>query len=94
MHFCTISQALYGGAASHFAGVGETSDAWWALVHQAVPISTARTIPKAWKSVLDEWYKLNDKLKVWDVDQVRPKAEVIAEAKKAGKVVHSGNLME
>ena len=60
------------------------SEEWFALVHTPVPIPKALTIPDA-KKALD---------KAWDVSKVRPKAEVIAQAKRAGRPVHFGSLMD
>ena len=45
------------GQLDHFAAVGEHSDTWYALVHQAIPISQARRIPRLQMALMDEWYK-------------------------------------
>ena len=49
--------------------------------------------PEAQKAILKEWKKLED-LRVWDFASVKPRAQVIAETKTAGKRVHFANIME
>ena len=52
-------------------------------------------IPDAIKAMKKEWDKLEVKSKpAWDVTQVRPKADVIREAKMKKKSVHFGSWME
>ena len=50
-------------------------------------------IPDAKKAVDAEWLAHHQK-KPWNVNRVRPKAEVIAEAQKNNVSVHFGRLMD
>ena len=58
-----------------------------------IPIPKALKIPAARDSLHDEWAKLEGK-HAWDLKAVRPKAQVIKEAKAEGRFVHFGSLME
>ena len=73
------------GHHDHFAAVGEHSDTWYALVHQAIPISQARRIPKAQKALMDEWYVLNDTMKAWDMSKVESKEAAKERAKRENR---------
>ena len=50
------------------------------MVHLPIPMKKALTIPDA-KSAVDKEWKAPGDLPAWDLLRVRPKAEVIAEAK-------------
>ena len=50
-------------------------------------------IPAAKKAVDDEW-NAHEQKNTWNVNKVRPKAEVIAEAEKKKVSVHFGRLMD
>ena len=77
----------------HCAPRGFASEEWFAFVHTPVSIQKALTIPDAKASLDKEWGKLENK-KAWDVNKVKPKAEVIARAKSTGRPVHFGSLMD
>ena len=62
-------------------------------MHTPIPIPKALKIPEGREALKAEWDKLEKKT-AWDVSRVRPKAQVIAEAKKDGRPVHFGSLME
>ena len=64
-----------------------------ALVHLPIPIEKAMRIPEAKKAVDAEW-TAHDQKKTWNVERVRPRAEVIAEAQKNKVSVHFGRLMD
>ena len=66
---------------------------WFGLVHTPVPIPKALKIPDAREALHKEWDKLEGK-NAWDLKAVRPKAQVIKEAKAEGRSVHFGSLME
>ena len=66
---------------------------WYSCVHTPVPIPKALTIPEAREALEAEWAKLEAK-KAWDITKVRPKAEVIREAKATGRTIHFGSLMD
>ena len=73
------------GHQDHFAAVGEHLDTWYALVHQAIPISLARRIPEAQKALMDEWYKLNDEMEAWDMSKVESKEAAKERAKRENR---------
>ena len=62
-------------------------------MHTPVPIPKALKIPDAREALHKEWAKLEGK-NAWDLKAVRPKAQVILEAKAGGRGVHFGSLME
>ena len=64
-----------------------------AMVHLPISIEKALRIPDARKAVDAEWTAHAQK-KTWNVDRVRPRAEVIAEAQKNKISVHFGRLMD
>ena len=59
-----------------------TTEEWFGVVHAPIPIPKALKIPEGRKALKAEWGKLEKKTAL-DVSRVRPKAQVIAEAKKA-----------
>ena len=63
------------------------------MVHKPVKLTDAFKIPAAKAALEKEWKKLED-LKAWDLTKVREKADVQAEAKRTGKTIHFGNLMQ
>jgi hypothetical protein len=66
----------------------------YAMIHLPIPMPKALQIPEAVKALENEWAKLeNPERPSWDIEGVRSKAEVAAEAKASGKTVHFGNLM-
>ena len=77
----------------HTAPKGYASVDQFALVHTPIQIGKAMRIPDAKKAVDDEWSAREQK-KTWNMDKVRPKAEVIAEAEKKNMSVHFGRLMD
>ena len=77
----------------HVSPKGFASEEWYALVHTPVPIPKAMLIPEAKAGLEKEWNKLEVK-KAWNIDKVKPKAEVIAQAKRNGRPVHFGSLMD
>ena len=66
---------------------------WFGLAHTPVPIPKALKIPAAREALHNEWAKLEGK-QASDIKAVRPKAQVIKEAKTEGRSVHFGSLME
>ena len=62
-------------------------------MHAPVPIPKAMLIPEAKAALEKEWNKLEVK-KAWDISKVKPKAEVIAQAKRNRRPVHFGSLMD
>ena len=64
-----------------------------ALVHLPISIEKAMRIPEAKQAVDAEWTAHAQK-KTWNVDRVRPRAEVIAEANRKKVSVHFGRLMD
>ena len=77
----------------HVATSGYCSNEWHALVHTPIPLKKAYESPRARAAIDAEHDKLNKKT-AWDFTTVRAKADVIADAKKKGKRVNFGNLME
>merc|ERR1711954_477641 len=77
----------------HTAPKGYASVDQFALVHTPIQIGKAMRIPDAKKAVDDEW-NAHEQKKTWNVNKVRPKAEVIAEAEKKKVSVHFGRLMD
>ena len=69
------------------------TEEYWALVHKSIPMNQAMKIKNAKAAVDAEWTKLEQK-NSWNLLSVRPRKEVIAEAKAAGKHVHFGRLMD
>ena len=63
------------------------------MVHTPIQIGKAMRIPSARKAVDDEW-QAHEQKKTWNINKVRPKAEVIAEAEKKNVSVHFGRLMD
>ena len=61
-------------------------------MHTPVDVGKAQKIPKAKAAIQKEWHKLGVQKRAWDVDAVRPRAEVEAEAIREGKTVHFGSL--
>ena len=72
---------------------GDVIAEWFAMVHLPIPMKKAQSIPKARAAVNKEWDALAS-LPAWDVSKVKPKSQVIAEARKANKPVHFGSLMD
>ncbi len=64
---------------------------WFGLAHTPIPIPKALKVPAAREALHSEWAKLESKNSC-DVKAVRPKAEVIKEAKAEGRSVHFGSL--
>ena len=58
-----------------------------------ISIDKAMKIPDAKKALDAEWTTHGLK-KTWNVDRVRPRAKVIAEAKRKNISVHFGKLMD
>ena len=77
----------------HVAEAGLVSCEWMAMVHTPVKMSDAMKIPKAKEALDKEWDKLGIK-NAWDLKTVRPRQQVIKDAKKNNATVHFGNLME
>ena len=77
----------------HTAPKGHASMNQFALVHTPIQIGKAMRIPEAKKAVDDEW-NAHEVKKTWNINKVRPKAEVIAEAEKKNMSVHFGRLMD
>ena len=74
---------------------GYTSEEWFACVHTPISVPKAMQIPDGLKAMKKEWDKLEVKDNpAWDVTQVRPRADVIRDAKIKKKPVHFGSLME
>ena len=83
------------------APVGFVSESYCSLVHTQVPLKKALLDPKCLKALDDEWEKLatakvpNSTMRgAWQIDQVKPRAEVEALADKTGEENHFGELME
>ena len=72
---------------------GDVIAEWFAMVHLPIPMKKAQSIPRARAAVDKEWDALAS-LPAWDLSRVKPKAQVIAEARKAGRTVHFGSLMD
>ena len=64
----------------------------YGLVHTSVPMKQAMNIPDAKKAVDGEWGNISKR--AWKLSSVKPKAEVIAEAKLKIIDVHFGTLMD
>ena len=77
----------------HFSPAGFASLEQYAMVHMPIPIQKANKIPAA-KAAVDAECQAHMDKKTWDVSKVRPKAEVIAEAKAKNESVHFGYLMD
>ena len=77
----------------HIAMSSYCSNEWYAMVHTPVPITKAYKIPDARKAIDKEWDKLTKK-GAWDFSTVKPRKQVIAEAKRKGVSVQFGNFME
>ena len=75
------------------ADVGYASDTYFACVHVPIPIMEAKKIKAAHEALETEWGKLWKK-KFIDPNSVCSKYEVQERAKKSGKTVHFGDLME
>ena len=65
----------------------------YALVHTPIPIKKAMLMPAAAEALEAEWSKLENK-RAWILDKVRSKKEIMADARKKGKTVHFGSLMD
>ena len=63
------------------------------LIHKEIPMKTAMTIPKARAAVDAEWDKLAG-LPAWDLNKMKPKAEVVRSATRRGIDVHFGSLRD
>ena len=74
------------------SSVGFASEEYWALVHTPISLRAASKIPDAVKALTGEWEKLENQI-AWDLNSVRERADVIADAKAAGRTVHFGSLM-
>ena len=72
---------------------GDVMAEWFAMVHLPIPMKRAQTMPRANAAVNKEWDALAS-LPAWDLKRVKPKAQVIGEAKKAGKSFQFGSLMD
>ena len=70
---------------------GDYMAEWFANL--PIPMKKAMSIPNAKKAVNKEWDALAS-LPASDVSKVRPKADVIADAKRRRKTVHFGSLMD
>ena len=66
---------------------------YWALVHEQVPPKLVSSIPEAAQAVDDEWKKLEDK-GAWDIAEMIPKEQAIAQCKARGVKAHFGALMQ
>ena len=64
---------------------GDVMAEWFAMVRLPIPMKKAQSIPRA-RAAVD---KEGDALASLNACKVKPKAQVIAEARKAGKSVHS-----
>ena len=62
-------------------------------VHEPVSIQEAMKVPDAKAAVDEKWNQLKA-ISVWDVKKVRPKSEVIRQAKKDGKTIQVANSMD
>jgi hypothetical protein len=90
----------------HFAQIGNFAIDGYDLIHTPLQMPMAMKIPNAKQAVNDEWDKLAKdtlacprtgrpaKTAAWDINSVRPKAAVQAEAKRKGITTHFGSLMD
>jgi len=76
----------------HTAPKGYNSFEKYCMIHIPISIKEAMNIPKAKEALDNEWNELAEK--GWDVNKVRPKADVIKESLKDGISVHFGKLMD
>ena len=67
---------------------GYASETYFGLVHTPIPLKKALKIPKAREAIDAEWAKLESR-PAWDLNGVRPKAEV----HRMKKTAHFGTLM-
>ena len=77
----------------HTAPKGFASHDQMVMVHLPIPIGKAMKIPDAKKAIDAEWAAHAQK-KTWNLERVRPRAEVIAEAHRNKRSVHFGRLMD
>ena len=77
----------------HIAGKGFTSMTHYNLVHKFIPMPQKMKIPDAKAAVDIEWKKV-ETIPAWQLDQVKSKREVILEAPRDPKKVHSATLMD
>ena len=77
----------------HITAKGMNSMTHYSLVHKFIPMPQALKIPDAKAAVEREWAKL-EKIPAWQLTKVWNKSEVIAEARKNGKIVHFASLMD
>jgi hypothetical protein len=77
----------------HIAPKGFMSEEWFSCVHTPVPIKEARKLQEGRDGLNKEWTKLENKPS-WDPSKVKPKQQVMAEAKANNRKVHFGSLME
>ena len=77
----------------HLAGKGDNSLQQKNLVHKFIPMFQAMKIPVAKAAVDKEWEKL-EKIRPWDLTEVRSESAVIEEAMTKGAKVHFASLMD
>ena len=77
----------------NIAPTGFVSENYMSLVHTQILIGKVRQIPGGAAALEKEWKKLEDK-STWLLHTVRPRAEVIEEARINGLEVHVGSFME
>ena len=77
----------------HLGGIFEASDTFNAMVHTPVPIPKALLIPDA-KAALDKEYDKLNRIEAWDMSKVQSKRVIQEKAKRTGKTIHIGELME
>ena len=77
----------------HFQNPGFVSSEYFALIHTQIPINQVSQIPKAKEALNKERDKTN-RLKVWNVNTVQPRAKLRERARKEKKTIHFGGIME
>ena len=89
-----------GGARVHekTSGTISTEGSWrshrsYNLVHTFLPLPQAMNIPEAKAAAHKEWKKL-ETIPAWKLDKVKSEKEVILEAQRDKKKVHSATLMD
>ena len=75
------------------ASAGHASEEYLAMVHKAVDLKVAKTIPKAVEALDKEWDKLTS-IPTWDTSKVRERHEVREQAQKSKVVTHFGQIMQ
>ena len=86
-------QAVHTSHQDHIAAKGMNSMIHYSVVHKFIPMPQALKIPDAKAAVEKEWVKL-EKIRAWQLTNVRDKKEVIEKASNKGKQVHFASLMD